>query len=110
MMHKYGFAALVIMSVMAIVSCSDSSESNKAASSSYNQDIRKATTSRGLSKSDLAWHAQNTYGWDCSQVISKDKMTSGGYFMINCSNGKQFRVYPRAGQHPKITNARGGWD
>ena len=84
-------------------------EPTKASSSSYNQDMRRATTSDGLSKADLAWHAQNTYGWDCPEVVSKSAMNSEGYFFIKCTSGKRFRVYPRSGQHPRITNESGGY-
>jgi len=87
-----------------------STEPTSATSSSYNQDIFKATTSKGLSKADLAWHAQNTYGWNCSEVVSIGEMTSSGYFFIECSNGKKLRVYPREGKHPRITNLDGGYN
>lgn len=95
------------------LSGSDPGEGNKpsaANQSSYNNDIRQATTSSGLSKADMAWHAQNTYGWDCAQVVSKGEMTSEGYFFIDCSSGKKLRVYPRAGQHPRITSESGGYN
>jgi hypothetical protein len=85
-------------------------EPTKAEQSIYNKDIRQATTSGGLSKADLAWHAQNTYGWDCAQVVSQEEMTSDGYFLIECSSGKKLRVYLRSGQHPKITNESGGYN
>lgn len=85
-------------------------EPSKASESIYNKDIRKATTSEGLTKADLAWHALNTYGWDCSEVVSKGEPTPDGYFVITCANGTKLRVYPRRGQHPSITNIKGGYD
>lgn len=85
-------------------------EPTRAEQSIYNQDIRKATTSEGLTSADLAWHAVNTYGWDCSEVTSKGESTQDGYYVISCSSGIQLRVYPRQGEHPRITNIRGGYD
>lgn len=96
--------------ILLLVACGKEPEPTKAEQSQYNNDIRQATTSSGLSKADLAWHAQNTYGWDCAQVVSQGEMTSEGYFFIECSSGKKLRVYPRAGQHPKITNESGGYN
>ncbi|WP_424947107.1 hypothetical protein [Candidatus Spongiihabitans sp.] len=98
-----------------LVACSESEgptgeELTKASASVYNQDIRKATTSRDLSKADLAWHAQNTYGWDCAEVASKRENTSSEYFIIECASGKKLRVYMRDGKHPKITNESGGYN
>lgn len=77
--------------------------------SDYSRDIRGATTSAGLSNADLAWHAVNTYGWDCSTVISKGEMTNDGYYPISCTSGIELRVYPRRGTHPKITNSNGSY-
>ena len=85
-------------------------EPTTAKASYYNFDISKAGTSIGLTKADLAWHAERTYGWPCPEVISRGKMTSGGYFLIECSSGIDYRVYPRAGQHPRITNSRGTYE
>ncbi|MFV8632214.1 hypothetical protein ACNRDB_22430 [Ralstonia pseudosolanacearum] len=73
------------------------------------KDIRRATTSEGLTKADLAWHALNTYGWDCEEVIKQDNPTEGGYYVITCSSGKKLRVYPRPQRHPRITNINGGY-
>lgn len=84
-------------------------EPTKAEQSSYNSDISQATTSSNLSKADLAWHAQNTYGWDCEEVVSREDMTTDDYFFITCSSGKKLRVYLRQSQHPKIMNESGGW-
>jgi hypothetical protein len=85
-------------------------EPTKASQSVYNRNIRLATTSEGLTKADLAWHAVNTYGWDCEEVLSKGNHTKGGFFVITCSSGKSLRVYPRSGQHPRITNMKGGYN
>jgi hypothetical protein len=85
-------------------------EPTKASESPYNSNFRLATTSDGLTKADLAWHASNTFGWDCEEVIAKSDMTTGGYYEITCSNHTRLRVYPRAGQHPRITNSKGAYD
>lgn len=71
--------------------------------------FNRATTSEGLSNADLAWHALNTYGWNCSAVTSRGEM-KGDFFYITCANGLRLRVYPRPGQHPRITNERGGYN
>ncbi len=84
-------------------------EPTKASQSIYERDIKKATTSDGLTKADLAWHATNTYGWDCEEVTAQGLPTPDGYFTITCSSGKKLRVYPRNGQHPKITNEQGNY-
>ena len=103
--------SIIIIVVVALLSvaCGEKNEPTKASESLYNRDELKAATSRDLTKADLAWHAQNSYGWDCPEVISRGEMTSGGYFFIECSSGKKLRVYPRPGQHPKITNENGGY-
>ena len=85
-------------------------EPTKASESRYNSNLLLATTSEGLTKADLAWHASNTFGWDCEEVIAKGDMTKGGYYEITCSNRTRLRVYPRVGQHPRITNSKGGYD
>src|SRR5215213_2419836 len=85
------------------------SEPTRASESEYNRDITKATTSQGLTNAGIAWHALNTYAWDCEEVISRESQV-GDYFVVTCSNGTKLRVYPRAGQHPRITNSSGGYD
>lgn len=84
-------------------------EPTLASESEYNHDITKATTSQGLSNADLAWHALNTYGWDCEEVVARESQV-GDYFVVTCANGTKLRVYPRAGQHPRITNSSGGYN
>jgi len=90
------------------------SSSGNAAESAIQRDwergtFKRATISEGLSNADLAWHALNTYGWDCSAVTSRGEM-QGDFFYITCANGVRLRVYPRSGQHPRITNERGGYN
>ena len=85
-------------------------EPTKASESAYNGNIRLATTSEGLTKADLAWHATNTFGWDCNEVRSRGNLSKDGFFMISCTSGKSFRVYPRSGQHPRVTNMKGGYN
>jgi len=82
-------------------------EPTKAVQSRYEHDIRLATTSEDLTKADLAWHALNTYGWDCEEVTKQDVPSKDGYYVITCSSGKKLRVYPRSQQHPRITNSNG---
>lgn len=84
-------------------------EPTKAVQSRYEQDIRLATTSEGLTKADLAWHALNTYGWDCEEVTKQDLPLKDGYYVITCSSGTKLRVYPRPQQHPRITNSNGDY-
>lgn len=63
----------------------------------------KGYTSIGLTKADLAWHALNTYGFNCSEVVMKKEITNEKDYLIECSNGKILHVYPRNGRHPNIT-------
>ena len=84
----------------------EAGEPTKASESPYNGNFSLATTSHNLTKADIAWHALNTYGWDCDEVLSRDEMT-GSYYIVTCSSGLQLRVYPRSGKHPKITNLQG---
>ena len=84
-------------------------DSGRAVDSLYQNDLSLATTSHNLSNSDIAWHALNTYGWDCEQVVSRGP-DKGGYFTVTCSSGKRLRVYPRSSQHPRVTNETGGYD
>ncbi len=81
----------------------------KAVESVYNSDITLAYTSVGLTKADLAWHALNTYGWDCRDVVSVAE-DIGDFYIITCRSRVQLRVYPRWGQHPRITNIRGTYE
>lgn len=90
------------------------------------QAIKAAYTSENLTNADLAWHAYNTYGWECEQVVSKsnpikingielkDKrrisQIKGVYYVVACSSGIKLRVYPRYNWHPIITNINGGSD
>jgi len=103
-----------------------SKELTKASQSKYNNNIRLATTSENLSKADLAWHAQNTYGWDCSEVVQVNNKyiktngkelkndsikneLKGYYYVITCSSKKQYRAYPRKNYYPVISNINGGF-
>lgn len=84
-------------------------EPTRASESEYNRDITKATTSEGLTNADIAWHSLNTYGWDCEEVVSREPQVNA-YFVVECSSGTKLRVYPRSGQHPRITNSSGGYN
>lgn len=90
-----------------------------------NSDNSALYTSLNLTKADIAWHAVNTYGWNCEEVINIGeavkitKKTSvekrnfsdlkGVYYPLTCSNGKKLRFYPRFNMHPIITNANGSY-
>ena len=107
-MGKLILVLLAVVLVVFVVRSGDD-ELTKASQSSYNQNYTKAHTSHGLSNADIAWHAQNTYGWDCSEVVDRGS-DQGGYFHITCKNGTRLRVYPRHSAHPKITNLRGTYN
>lgn len=103
-----GFIASCGLVVAAHAGFVTGAEPTKASQSVYERDIRRAITSEGLTQADLAWHALNTYGWDCEEVINRDPPMKDDSYLITCSNGKKLRVYPRRGQHPRITNVIGG--
>lgn len=105
-MDTHNFIAIGILSITSIAI---SAEPTKAVQSVYEQDIRRATTSEGLTNADLAWHALNTYGWDCEEVVKRDPPMKDGSYVITCSSGKKLRVYLRPQQHPRITNVDGGY-
>ena len=96
--------------LLLLTSCDDGNEGTKASESRYNNDISLATSSDGLSAADLAWHALNTYGWDCDEVTNVEEEFREGYYLIQCSSGMLLRVYPRQNRHPRITNEDGGFD
>jgi len=101
---------LSLFILFSAAACSKSAEPTKASQSSYVQDYSKATTSSGLSKADFAWHAQNTFGWDCSEVVARGENGSENYIVIECSSGQKIRVYPRNGILPRITNENDTFD
>ena len=74
------------------------------------QEVLNSATGLNLSNADLAWHAVNTYKWDCSEVVTRGSITNSGYYPITCSNGKKLRVYEREGMHPKITKSSGRYE
>lgn len=85
-------------------------ESTKAEDSEFNHDLSHAHSSRNLTKADLAWHALNTYGWDCSEVVSEQQPSTEKYSVITCSSDLKLRVYRRSDAHPIIRNIKGGYD
>lgn len=89
---------------------STSVELTKAEDSEFNHDPSHAHSSRDLTKADLAWHALNTYGWDCSEVIAEQQPPTEKYSVITCSSGLKLRVYRRSDAHPIIRNMKGGYD
>jgi hypothetical protein len=87
-----------------------SREATKADDSEFNHDLTHAHSSRNLSKADLAWHALNTYGWDCSEVVAEQQPPTEKYSVITCSSGLKLRVYRRSDAHPIIRSMKGGYD
>lgn len=85
-------------------------EPTKATESEYVEDIFKAHTSQNLTKADLAWHALNTYGWDCEEVVDEKVVPGQKYTVITCGNGLKLRVYRRPDAHPIIKNMKGGYE
>lgn len=85
-------------------------EATKADDSMFNYDLSNAHSSRNLSKADLAWHALNTYGWDCSEVIAEKQSPAEKYSVITCSSGLRLRVYRRSDAHPIIRNIKTGYE
>jgi len=87
-----------------------SNEPTKALESRFNNvSLQETATSENLSKADIAWHAFNSFGWDCQEVKTKGEF-NGEYYVVTCSSGLKLRVYPRDNQHPKITNINGGYN
>ena len=103
---SYGIAQVQAAPVQA----SPAKEVTKAEDSEFNHDLSNAHSSRNLSKADLAWHALNTYGWDCSEVVSEQQPPTTKYSVITCSSGLKLRVYRRSDAHPIIRNIKGGYD
>lgn len=82
--------------------------------------------SENLEYCDIAWHAKNSYGWDCEEItaLGENISSSGnelgsallkneikGYYQIaTCSSGLKLRVYPRFDTYPVITNKTGSFD
>ena len=112
-------------------------EPTKASESNLNKDMTKKAinnelTSGGLNKADLAKYAQDTYGWDCDEVVKVDKHLNPNnayindsdidfygsgkvrghkkYDVVTCSSGLKLRVYKRVGTYPYITDTNGGFD
>ena len=102
-LYKYWAAAL---GAALLCTSGMAKEPTKADESSYNKDILDANSSEGLSNADLAWHALNTYGFDCAEVISKSEPAAQGNYVITCANGLQLNVFPRARKYPRITGVK----
>jgi hypothetical protein len=81
-----------------------------AIDSTPNKKNMDSTASIELSDEELAWHAVNTYRWDCDEIVSRGSMSNAEYYSVTCSNGKILRVYPRQYTYPRITNKSGGND
>lgn len=73
-------------------------------------DLASLRTSHGLSSADVAWHAVNTYGWPCENVIARESTSRhGADYLLTCSNGTRLLEYSRADAHPRITNIDGNY-
>lgn len=97
---------IVVLVVSIVLQKSATSNLTRADQSSYNQNPSLATTSLGLSRADLAWHAVNSYSWDCPEVLDVGS-NSGSYYIITCANGTKLRVYPHLAGRPHITDLNG---
>ncbi len=109
---------------------SDATKAIKVEQSKYNDippsEYFKEMKSDNLDFSDIAWQAQNTYGWNCSEITSLGEKVStngneiedsllrsqmvGYYQVATCSSDTKLRVYPRKDTYPIITNINGGWE
>ena len=83
-----GFVAALIALLLSVASAG-AGEPTKASESrcaplSFREVVKQCHTSEGLTKADLAWHATNTYGWDCDEVTSRGK-DKGAYYIITCT-------------------------
>ncbi len=100
----------------------EESRYNDMSPSDYHSEMK----SDNLQYADIVWHAKNTYGWNCNEIVDmsepiptsgkelKDPMLIseivGNYSIATCSSGLKLRVYPRKDTYPVITNINGGWD
>lgn len=124
-----GFILLLLM-LKGCISTSDNTQRTTVEESRYNTmspaDYHKEMKSENLEYADIAWHAKNTYGWDCDEIVDMSQPIStsgrelkdpaliseivGNYSIATCSSGLKLRVYPRRDSYPIITNINGGWD
>ena len=121
---------LILFIFLFLINSSKEELKTKASESRYNEmsptEYYKEMKSENLQYADIAWHAQNTYGWNCSEIISlgenistnakelKDQylisQTIGYYNIATCSSGEKLRIYPRSNTYPIITNINGGFE
>jgi len=80
----------------------------RASASNMGERIDRQNSSYGLTYDDIAWHAVNSYGYDCPVITARQAMNEReGFYLITCESGDRLRVYPRDNQHPKITGQFG---
>ncbi len=100
----------------------DQSRYNTMNPADYHEEMK----SENLQYADIAWHAKNTYGWDCEEITDMGNPIStsgkelkdpyliseiqGNYSIATCTSGTKLRVYPRTSTYPIITNINGGFD
>lgn len=82
-------------------------ELTRADESAFDHDFSNINSSRNLSKADLAWHAVNSFGWDCEEVVDQQFPPGLKYSVITCGNGLKLRVYPRKDAFPVIRDMKG---
>lgn len=126
----FGILLLLLVFKSCINNSTYDNSTTNANQSRYNDmnpaDYHAEMKSENLEYADVAWHAKNTYGWNCEEITSlgDDIKTSGQelkdpflisqikgiYNIATCSSGVKLRVYPRYNTYPIITNVNGGFD
>ena len=130
MLKIIGFILLLLMLKSCVNSSNYDNSQTSVEQSRYNtmspSDYHEDMKSENLQYADIAWHAKNTYGWPCDEIVSLSKPIAttgnelhdpaliselvGNYQIATCSSGLKLRVYPRKDTYPVITNINGGWD
>lgn len=60
------------------------------------------TLGEPMRRYDPLWNIENTYGYPCGRIVSEGPLLSDGHYVVKCSNGREYKVYARRGQHPMI--------
>jgi hypothetical protein len=111
---------IVIGVVLGILALNLIPEATKASQSSFQHvtDPAKLMTSENLNLADIAWFAENSYLFDCPEVVRKlpivyegKDLSSEKRFLVQCkkSDGTslKLRVGLRDGKHPLIREELG---
>ncbi|TWI57447.1 hypothetical protein IQ22_00663 [Pseudomonas duriflava] len=75
----------------------------RAEQSFFNAHPDWSNTSQNLSKADLAWHAVNTFGFNCPEVIKEKRILGSHHSIIICNTGTRVRVHPVINDKPLMT-------